>query len=234
MSDITDIAGIPARYDEQQQQLPSQQQELGKDAFLSLLTTQLQYQDPLDPMSNEDFIAQLAQFSSLEQLIGIQEAMGAVYAGIASMNNASMANLLGTEVVAYGDTFAYQGGNVEGVSPEFDLHFEAGSSYDSASVTIFDESGAVVTTVTIPGGEAGEASWTWDGEDSSGQPVPEGTYSFSVKATKDGEPIDVSTLVVGRITEMDYATGVPLPSISGVPVSLDQILRLMDGEEGAL
>jgi len=229
MSDVFDIAGLPPRYEEQQQQGPAQQQELGKDAFLSLLTTQLQYQDPLDPMSNEDFIAQLAQFSSLEQLMGIQEAMGAVYAGIASMNNSSMANLLGTEVVAYGDTFAYQGANVEGVEPAFDLHFETGSSYDGGTVTIFDDAGAVVATANIPGGTAGESSWTWDGLDSSGQPLPEGTYKFSVTATNDGEPIDVSTLVVGRITEMDYTTGVPMPSINGVSVGLDQILRLMDG-----
>ena len=49
--------------------------ELGKDAFLTLLTVQLQNQDPMDPVKNEDFVAQLAQFSSLEQLQGINEAV---------------------------------------------------------------------------------------------------------------------------------------------------------------
>jgi flagellar basal-body rod modification protein FlgD len=230
MSDVFDIAGLPARYEEQQQ-VSGQNQELGKDAFLGLLTTQLQYQDPLDPMSNEDFIAQLAQFSSLEQLMGIQEAMGAVYAGIASMNNSSMANLLGTEVVAYGDAFAYPGTPEGGETPPFELHFESEAAYDAATVTIFNEAGSVVATANLPAGEAGEGSWTWDGLDSSGQPVPEGTYTFDVSATSDGESVDMETLVVGKISEMDYSQGVPMPSINGVPVGLDQILRLMDGGE---
>ncbi len=231
MSDPFDIAGLPARFDEQQP-IAGQDNELGKDAFLGLLTTQLQYQDPLDPMSNEDFIAQLAQFSSLEQLMGIQEAMSAVYAGIASMNNSSMANLLGTEVVAYGDEFAYPapgGSELSENGGDFDLHFETDTAYDSGTVTISNEAGSVVATGVLPPGEAGESTWTWDGLDASGQPAPEGKYTFTVTANNGAESVEVSTLVVGKITEMDYTEGVPMPSINGVPVALDQILRLMDG-----
>ena len=60
-----------------------------KDAFLTLLTTQLSNQDPTEPVKNEDFVAQLAQFSSLEQLVGMQASLDAVYAGIAAMSTAA-------------------------------------------------------------------------------------------------------------------------------------------------
>ena len=63
--------------------------ELGKDSFLKLLTTQLQYQDPLNPMENSEFVAQLAQFSSLEQLQGLSDGMESLYLVNMSMNNAS-------------------------------------------------------------------------------------------------------------------------------------------------
>jgi flagellar basal-body rod modification protein FlgD len=99
--DINEIAGVdmsalnPSR--------TTGGQDMGKETFLKLLTTQMQNQDPSAPMDNQQFIQQLTQFSSLEQLMGIQTSMNSVYMAMASMNNASMANLLGTEVVGVGD-----------------------------------------------------------------------------------------------------------------------------------
>ncbi|MFT7521681.1 MAG: flagellar basal-body rod modification protein FlgD, partial [Kiritimatiellia bacterium] len=60
-----------------------------RDTFLKLLTTQMQNQDPTSPMDNEQFLSQLAQFSSLEQLMGMQSSLEAVYSGISAMNNTS-------------------------------------------------------------------------------------------------------------------------------------------------
>ena len=93
----------------QQATIASGSSELGKDTFLRLLTTQLQNQDPLNPMANEDFIAQLAQFSSLEQLQGVNTQLEGLAMINTSMNNASMVNLLGQEVVAVSDSFHYGG-----------------------------------------------------------------------------------------------------------------------------
>ena len=194
---------------------------LGQDAFLKLLTVQLQNQDPLDPMSNEDFVAQLAQFSSLEELMGIQTGLEAVYLGITSMNNATMAALVGSSVVAYGNTVSYAG---EG---EQVLNYDASSAVDDLTLTITNEDGDVIRTVDLGGAEAGEGSYTWDGTDNDGNQMPEGEYTFSFTGTdSEGNDILVEEILHGTITEMDYSTGVPLPSVDGVLVSLGDIIRL--------
>lgn len=198
--------------------------DTGQDTFLRLLTSQLQNQDPTNPMSNEDFVAQLAQFSSLEQLVGLQQTMDSVYMAMASMNNASMASLLGTDVVAYGDTFNYSGEGTEA------LHYNAPRSFSSATLTVTDETGRVVATREIGSGQAGEGNYTFDGLDHDGQPLPEGDYTFSIEAIDDtGAAVDMATMVSGTVTEMDYGTGTPRPSIDGVAVGLENIVRLQSG-----
>lgn len=217
--DVTALADLP-RYTEGASAVDEAAgDDLGKDAFLKLLTVQLRNQDPTEPLKNEAFVAQLAQFSSLEQLVGMQETMTAVYDGIAAMNNSSMSALLGREVTAVGGGFDYvAGGSV-------DLTFEAAGTYDSVTLAISDAAGNVIDSVELPGGGVGERIYTWDGKDSSGQPVDSGTYTFSVVAEGEDAP-EMRTLVKGTITGMDYSTGAPLPSVGNVPIALDAILRL--------
>jgi len=199
---------------------------LGRDTFLRLLTTQMQNQDPSSPMDNEEFVAQLAQFTSLEQLMGIQSNLESVYMAISAMNNASMASLLGTDVVAIGN------GVHVGESGSVDLHWEAQTEATTASVTVLDADGHPVYNEELGSLEAGEGSFTWDGKDENGERVPEGDYTFVVNAfDQSGQPVAVQTLVVGTIDEMDYSTGGPLPSINGTVVDIGSILRLKAGEE---
>lgn len=197
---------------------------MGRDTFLKLLTTQMQNQDPTNPMKNEEFVAQLAQFSSLEQLMGLQSVMEGVYVGVMSMNNASMAALVGAEVVATGDQVRVEGG--EGV----DLHFDAGASFESATVTIKDEDGNVVQTLPVDAQGEGEFIVHWDARDMDGSSVDDGVYSFEIEGA-DGEDLDVETRVVGTVTEMDYSSGVPQPSVEGVVVGIDAIQKLTAAEE---
>lgn len=197
---------------------------LGKDAFLNLLVAQLQNQNPLEPVDNTEFVAQLAQFSSLEQLVGMQSTLESVYYGIAAMNNASMANLLGTDVVARGDTFHYDG---EGGQ---NLLYDASTEAVNANLTVYDDNGAVVWQGEVGPIAAGEGHYGWDGTDVHGNPVAEGDYTFLVTATDgQGDPVAVQTLVQGLVDAMDYSTGSPLPSIDGIVVQLGDIVRLTTG-----
>ena len=120
--------------------------------------TQLQHQDPLDPQKNEEFVAQLAQFSSLEQLTNANDSLDSLYVAMASMNNASMTQLLGKEVLAYGDTVHYDG------SGEMDLNYESAGDATSATLTVTDESGKVVWTQELGSLESGEGSVTPEGD----------------------------------------------------------------------
>jgi flagellar basal-body rod modification protein FlgD len=200
--------------------------ELGRDTFLRLLTTQMQNQDPSSPMDNGEFVAQLAQFSSLEQLMGIQSNLESVYLAISAMNNAAMANLLGTEVVAIGN------GIHIGESGSVDLHWEAATGAATASITVLDGDGHPVYNEELGSIEAGEGSFTWDGLNENGERVSEGDYTFVVNAfDQSGQPVAVQTLVVGTIDEMDYSNGGPQPSIDGTVVDIGSILRLKAGED---
>ncbi len=219
MSDLTinQLAGVAAQPGPTNQ-APADMAD--RDTFLKLLTTQLQNQDPSSPMDNEQFLSQLAQFSSLEQLMGVQETMSAVAQGIQAMNSASMANLLGTTVVARGNTVALQ----EGGSAE--LGWSAPTALSEATLTITDETGRVVRTVDLGTAEA-EGSFTWDGLDSDGNAVPAGRYSFKVTGSDaDGNAVIADGRVTGVVDGMDYATGTPQPSVDGMPVDLGDILTL--------
>ena len=90
------------------------QNNMGKDAFLELLVTQLRYQDPLKPMENTEFLAQLSQFSSLEQLWNVNETLGQNVDLTQSVNNALMTNLIGKEVKVSGNVLYWE----DGAAPE--------------------------------------------------------------------------------------------------------------------
>jgi flagellar basal-body rod modification protein FlgD len=199
-------------------------QALGRDTFLTLLTTQLQNQDPSQPVSNEEFIAQLATFTSVEELMGLRQVMEAASAGIAALNNASMANLLGTEVTAVSDRFRV------GADGDVVLHFDAATDATGAVAKVYDEDGSLVASFELGAIEAGEGTYTWDGRGLDGARLPEGTYRVEYEATgADGSSVPVDPLLVGVVDEMDYTTGTPQPSVAGVPVSIGDILRLQRG-----
>jgi flagellar basal-body rod modification protein FlgD len=193
---------------------------LGRDTFLTLLTTQLQHQDPTKPMANEDFIAQLAQFTSVEQMMGMRQVMEAAAMGIAALNSSSMASLLGTRVVAAGDTVRHDG---EGA---LDLHYHAGSAASGVKITVLDEQGVPVRVAEIGAVDAGAGSWTWDGRGTDGRPLPAGTYTFRITA----ESGEVDERIVGVVDQMDYTSGTPRPSVGGVAVDLGAILTLQTAE----
>jgi flagellar basal-body rod modification protein FlgD len=199
---------------------------LGEDAFLTLLTTQMQYQDPLDPMSNEEFVAQLAQFSSLEELQGISAGLESLYLVNVSMNNASMASLMGQSVVANSESFHYGGDG------DYTVHYDATEALSDATLTIKDADGNVVWSGDLGSVDAGEGSYTWDGKDQDGQVVAEGEYTATVTGTNaSGEESTATGLLYGTVTGMDYSSGSPEPSIDGVTVAIGDIVRL-GAEEG--
>ena len=203
---------------------PDASPELGQDSFLKLLVAQMQHQDPLNPQGNEEFIAQLAQFTSLEQLMGVNSSLGDLYAATTSMNNASMTQLLGRNVTAYSDTIPYDGEGYE------DIHFSAPAEVDRMTITVLDDEGKVVSRDELDGINKGEGSWRWDGKDVHGVQAKEGHYSVSIKAfDANGNPIEVRSLLKGTVNEMSYETGAPIPYVDGIEVSIAEILKVETG-----
>ena len=200
---------------------PGANTQLGKDAFLKLLVAQMQNQDPLNPQSNEEFVAQLSQFTQVEQLMDLSTQFDGMYMAMNSVNNTSMTQLLGKEVVAVGNQFFHSGEDA------VKLHYAAAGATQGSKLTVYNEAGSVVYSGPLGSLEEGEGFVEWDGRGVDGQPLPEGNYTFSISGFDgNGDTVEIQELMVGIVDGMSYETGVPTPSINDVIFDLGQILRV--------
>lgn len=206
------------------QQGPQAGNNLGRDDFMRLLMTQMQSQDPLEPMDNTQFTAQLAQFSSLENLEAMTSAMNNMAVSQASNTSALMVSFIGKTVeVANGDIIVDGAG---AHSVDFDL---AGAAED-VTVTITDDTGRVVRRLEVGALEAGENQVAWDGLDEDGNPVDAGTYTAAVDA-RDGEDATVgASLRMGRVVSgVTFAGGIPQLMLEGdTTVSLGEVVEVRE------
>ena len=178
------------QYRTQQNATALAEQELGRDAFLKLLTTQLTNQSPLDPMDNEAFVAQLAQFSSVEGIKGMQASLENMVSGMRQEQMVSGANLVGKKIVIEGGSFI--GGNNEDSIGSVNLSGNA----ESLSFNVYDsKTGELVYSETRRNVVAGATSLSWDGKSSDGSVLPYGAYTMTATAQIDGEttPLQVTT-----------------------------------------
>lgn len=176
---------------------------MGKDEFLRLLVTQLSNQDPMNPLDGHDFAAQLAQFSSVEQLIHINEVLDgqadAQSLLAQNINSGVAAGLIGKQVEAEGNRFGYTG---DGAVP---LRFSTEAAASSVEITIRNEHGSVIRTLQRGGLGAGEHELSWDGTDGENSRLPAGTYTFEVHAADaDGGVVAASPWLRGRVDRVSF------------------------------
>lgn len=200
-------------------------QDMGKAEFLSLLVAQLQNQDPLSPMENQEFAAQLAQFSSLEQLTdmnaSLDTGMEMDMMLTSAVNNTLASNFIGKEVSSYGDTVAL----VSGQQPA--LNFLLQDYADEIEVNIYDPAGNLIRTIEAKGLDSGERSLVWDGKNNNGEDLPGGNYSFEVKATDaESESVGAVTISKGLVSSIRYADGQAVLIVNGEEVSLGDVLEI--------
>ena len=195
--------------------------ELGKNDFLQLLVAQLEAQDPLDPQSAEDFSAQLAQFSSLEQLTNVNENLTQIESFEQAVNNASLVNLIGKNVDSPGDRIDFKTGETQ------TLNFSVSEEAAQVEVNIFDSTGQLVTTLGLSNQSAGNNQAIWNGKDAAGKPVPSGAYTFQVKAqTLDGEEIPAQSFISGKITDVVFDKDGAQAIINGQKTAVSEISRV--------
>jgi flagellar basal-body rod modification protein FlgD len=223
---LADISGVSSIYGSTQDILRDPTRTLGKDDFLRLLTVQLQHQDPMSPVQNEDFIAQLAQFSSLEQLENIntrlQDGIDLDLILTQVLNNTSAAGLIGKTVIA-------EGGAVHlGESGSSEIHFDLASAADHVVIRITDEAGGVIQTLTEGRLSEGRHQVTWNGEDAQGNRRAEGTYRVEIEAyDPEDNRIDVTSLLVGEITGVRFEDGEARLMVAGLELGIGEILEIL-------
>lgn len=191
---------------------------MSQSDFLQLLTKQLTSQDPTKPMDNSQMAAEMAQFAQLGTLQNIQSSLTGlsnnISANAQSAQVLSSASLVGRQVLVPSNALTYSGSSVNG-----------GVNVSTAGdvvVTIKDGNGNVVNTIDLGAQPAGLSSFTWNGKDSSGNAVANGTYSIS--ANNGGKSAALTTYVAGSVTGVGYGgsstgTYLQVAGIGGVPLS---------------
>lgn len=191
---------------------------MSQSDFLQLLTTQLKSQDPTKPMDNSQMAAEMAQFAQLGTLQNIQSSLTGLSSNLGSDMQTSQvlssANLVGRQVLVPSTSLNYSGSSVNG-----------GVNVTTAGdvvVTIKDGNGNVVNTIDLGAQQAGLANFTWNGKDSSGNAVANGT--FAISANNGGTSSALTTYVAGSVTGVGYGgsstgTYLQVAGIGGVPLS---------------
>ncbi len=172
--------------------------KLDKQAFLLLLITELKNQNPLDPMDNKDFIAQLTQFSTLEQITNMTQSIQDFLALQKGALQAQSASLIGKYAVVQTNQIAVKNGSAESIVFELD-------QAAPVVVRIYDSNGNLVKEATSGSLDAGAHAYVWDARDNSGLPVPDGTYSYTVsKINPDGSETEIGGVESGKIESVKF------------------------------
>jgi flagellar basal-body rod modification protein FlgD len=204
---------------------------MGKEDFLKLMLAQLQNQDPLSPMEGTEFAAQLAQFTSLEQLMNLNDSMdvsiNANYMLSQSINNTLAATLIGKDVKLNGNSFQNSG------QESATLGYNLSTMASSVTVKIYNESGQLIKTIENAPKNSGDNKLIWDFTDNDGNSVPQGKYRFEVEPKDaDSNLLSYSTYVLGKIDGVKFTENGTMLVVNGAQYSLSDIMEIYNSNEG--
>jgi flagellar basal-body rod modification protein FlgD len=167
--------------------------KLGQEDFLKLMTTQLQNQDPMAPMENGEFLAQIAQFSTVSGIQDLQASFEKLSQSLVSNQALQASGLVGRSVMApTGIAALEQGGAVKGV-------VEVPASSNEIKVTIHSATGETIRTLYLGGQPAGNAQFQWDGIQEDGTHAEPGTYFVAASGNYEGREAALGTLLTSTV-----------------------------------
>ncbi len=192
----------------------------GKDEFLKLLTMQLRYQNPLNPMDNTEFTSQLTQLSSLDALNNMVMQMNDMLLYQNSIQNTLTLNLIGKNV-----KFS---GNQVSLKDKGEINYNLSANSSKVTISILDSSGKLIRKIEAGQHNSGANNYVWDGKDASGNKMPDGSYSFKVEALDaSGNPVGVTTTSKGVVTGITFENNTTYLVIDGkTKFKLNEILEI--------
>ena len=198
-------------------------EELGKNEFLELLVAQLNNQNPLEPQSNGEFIAQLAQFSTVEGVEKLNSSVESIMSGFQSSQALQASSLVGRKVIIPSEKA------VVDTSETFKASLVLPQSSSNVFVNVYAADGSLATRINMGAQEAGQVSFMWDGKNSDGETMPPGTYKFEEQASIDGENKGLYTLLPANVDSVTLGQGngellLNLAGLGSVPLSQVQII----------
>lgn len=200
---------------------------LGKNDFLMLLLAQLKNQDPLNPTDNTEFVAQLAQFSSLEQMTemnnNLQETLNNNKSMTDAINNAMMINYFGKEITAESDSFYYDGQN----TPE--LLFTTDAQITIGTLEILNNEGVTVREISLDSLPAGVNAVSWDGITNLGEKARAGEYSYKINGYDIlNNSVETSPIFYGVVDGISIKDGKANLQIGNILIPIDKVTQISE------
>jgi flagellar basal-body rod modification protein FlgD len=192
--------------------------------FLKLLVTQLNNQDPLNPMENAELTSQLAQMSTVSGIEKLNSTLSGLVSQTGSNQVLQAASLIGYNVLSPGNTLATKA-TEEGKDPAAQAFaVQLPGTAADVEIKIVDASGKTVRTIEAGGMTEGVNAVTWDGKDDAGNVVPAGSYKFTVAASNSGTAVEATALTFAQVAAVKQgASGVTLELASGQSIALSDV-----------
>ncbi len=184
---------------------------LGQEEFLSLLTTQLAYQDPSNPVDNSQMVTQLAQLNMVTGIASLNDTATNLSGTITSSQALLASSLVGQDVKLSGNTGYFDGAD----AMQFSIN--AGDNATDMVLSISDANGSVINTVDIGAG-SGDINLYWDGTDANGNKAAAGNYSFSVNGKVNGTGTSLPVFAYAKVSSVTLGNGLN-----------DSVLNLLGG-----
>lgn len=192
-----------------------------QNSFLTMLTTQLRNQDPLNPMDNSQMTTQLAQISSLEGIQSLNTTLTSLLASYNTSQALQAAGAIGSQVLVSGNGLTLSKGAAQG-------GVTLPSAADKVTVTIKNSAGKVVQTQELGKQAAGTVAFQWDGKNASGTQLADGKYTFAVEASSGGKAVTTSPIQVGTVSAVvKSGSSFVLELSSGDTVAFSDVLQFM-------
>ena len=216
-------AGIKTTADAANEALAAKESSsMGQKDFLTLFTTQLKCQDPLDPVKNEAFVAQLAQFSQLEATTSMDQTLKTYVDSMAGERMMSSTNMIG-KTVAVPDAPAV----IQGDKPAQGF-VNLPNGAEGVKLEVFNDKGQLMATQVMGTQKMGDMPWVWDGSNDAGNKVPDGNYFFKATVVSQGKtttpPVNVLSTVKGVNQAIDKS--IMLEVAGGKSVKLTDVQRI--------
>lgn len=183
-----------------------------QDRFMTLLVTQMRNQDPLNPMDNAQMTSQLAQLSTVSGIEKLNAALENLMGSYQASQTLQATGMIGHGVLATGNSIQLSEG-------EALMGVELAGPADKVQVTIRDASGAAVHSFALEKQPAGTYPLAWDGKNDAGTTLPDGKYTFEVKATAGEQSVTATTLSFGQVASVSTGSGgikINVPTLGAV------------------
>ncbi|HET9112729.1 MAG TPA: flagellar hook assembly protein FlgD [Burkholderiales bacterium] len=191
-----------------------------QNQFMNLLVTQLQNQDPLNPMDNAQVTTQMAQLSTVSGIQQLNTSLQSLMANFQASQSLQSASMIGHNVLVNGSSISFNGS-----SAQFGANLS--SAADNVTVTVLNASGQPVDSYNVGAQPAGVLPLQWDGTTTGGAKAANGTYSFQIAATKAGQAVTAQPLSYGAVTSVANTPQGAQLEVAGIgPVSLANVAQI--------